>query len=195
MHIPFVERLKIIPEFFGIRPDHGPLYEVIEQIEDVEVRSYDSFRVAQTTFRGPRKEAVEAGFKKLADYIFGNNESHLTLPMTIPLFMDATPEGWMVSFYLDESHEIPTTPDPEIRIHQYKEKLALAYEYSGNQTDEKMNMAKVHLEAMMEKLPEYEMVSNVYWAQYDSPATLPFMKRNEALVHIEKKSLSGTKRA
>ena len=49
-----------------------PKYTVLSQVEDFELRRYESQLVAQTWVSGDQNTASRAGFKILADYIFGN---------------------------------------------------------------------------------------------------------------------------
>ena len=50
-----------------------PKYTVLSQTEDFELRRYEAQLVAQTWVSGDQNAASRAGFKILADYIFGNN--------------------------------------------------------------------------------------------------------------------------
>ena len=50
-----------------------PKYTVLKKIGDFELRRYESQLVAQTWVSGDQDAASRAGFKILADYIFGNN--------------------------------------------------------------------------------------------------------------------------
>ena len=50
-----------------------PNYTVLSKTENFELRRYESQLVAQTWVSGDQDAASRAGFKVLADYIFGNN--------------------------------------------------------------------------------------------------------------------------
>lgn len=52
-----------------------PKYTVLKQTEGFELRRYDEQLVAQTWVTGDQDAASRAGFKILADYIFGNNSA------------------------------------------------------------------------------------------------------------------------
>ena len=68
-----------------------PKYTVLEQTEDFELRRYESQLVAQTWVSGDQDAASRAGFKILADYIFGNNTApsgeSSKISMTSPVAM------------------------------------------------------------------------------------------------------------
>ena len=52
-----------------------PAFEVIEKAEAIEIRQYRPFIVAETFVEGEMDAASGAGFRRIADYIFGNNRS------------------------------------------------------------------------------------------------------------------------
>ena len=68
-----------------------PKYTVLKQTEDFELRRYDEQLVAQTWVTGDQDAASRAGFKVLADYIFGNNTApsgeSSKISMTAPVAM------------------------------------------------------------------------------------------------------------
>ncbi|MBB3107324.1 hypothetical protein FHS24_001841 [Psychrobacter luti] len=68
-----------------------PKYTVLSQVEDFELRRYDSQLVAQTWVSGNQDEASRKGFKILANYIFGNNTvsngESSKISMTAPVAM------------------------------------------------------------------------------------------------------------
>ena len=68
-----------------------PKYTVLKQTEDFELRRYDEQLVAQTWVTGDQDTASCAGFKILADYIFGNNSAangeSRKISMTAPVTM------------------------------------------------------------------------------------------------------------
>ena len=68
-----------------------PKYTVLSKTENFELRRYESQLVAQTWVSGDQDAASRAGFKILADYIFGNNTAlsgeSSKISMTAPVAM------------------------------------------------------------------------------------------------------------
>ena len=68
-----------------------PTYTVLSKTENFELRRYESQLVAQTWVSGDQDAASRAGFKILADYIFGNNTApsgeSSKISMTAPVAM------------------------------------------------------------------------------------------------------------
>jgi hypothetical protein len=56
-----------------------PKYDVLESHGAIEIRQYDPTVVAEVEIAGDQKEALETGFRVLAGYIFGKNQSNQTL--------------------------------------------------------------------------------------------------------------------
>jgi hypothetical protein len=52
-----------------------PIFEVLEKAEKMEIRQYRSVIVAETFVDGDMDSASNSGFRLIADYIFGNNQS------------------------------------------------------------------------------------------------------------------------
>lgn len=64
-------------------------YQVIKKEKDFEIRFYPPATMA--TIRSAAKSYRElsgSGFRKIAGYIFGNNESSAKIAMTSPVHMD-----------------------------------------------------------------------------------------------------------
>ncbi|MGB5571589.1 MAG: heme-binding protein, partial [Sedimenticolaceae bacterium] len=108
-----------------------PSYTVIEQSGDFELRMYSPMIVAETQVSGPMDDASSAGFRLIADYIFGNNTSRaggnekisMTAPvtmepkpekisMTVPVSMEQTGEQWRVHFVMPSQYTLDTLPTP-----------------------------------------------------------------------------------
>ncbi len=73
-----------------------PKFEVLSQQGNIELRRYRAFVVAETTVEGDMDAASNKGFRAIADYIFGNNQSASSvseaasekIAMTAPVTME-----------------------------------------------------------------------------------------------------------
>jgi hypothetical protein len=52
-----------------------PVFETLEKVENFEIRQYRPVIVAETFVDGDMGSASNSGFRLIADYIFGNNQS------------------------------------------------------------------------------------------------------------------------
>jgi len=96
-----------------------PKYRVLSQTKYIEVRQYDPMIIAQVRITGERNEAANAGFRILADFIFGNNQkaasstgsqTYEEIPMTAPVVQQESERIPMTAPVVQqESEKIPMT--------------------------------------------------------------------------------------
>jgi hypothetical protein len=179
-----------------------PAYTVDSRVEGMELRTYAPMIRAETVVRGTYEEAVNSGFRILANYIFGANTSKskiaMTAPvaaqpsggekiaMTAPVGAAATDAGWRVSFVMPAEYRMETLPqplDPRIELHSVPAQRVAALSFSGRAQEKEVAAQREKLEALLAGAclqPAGDMVV----AQYDPPWTLPFLRRNEILVTV-----------
>jgi hypothetical protein len=112
---------------FGIRTVEEPQYRVLVQEDDFEVRQYSDYIVAETVTSGDYDESTSWGFRRLADYIFGNNrvqkKIEMTAPviqeresekmaMTAPVLQEKSGDQWMMAFVMPAEYTLETLPQP-----------------------------------------------------------------------------------
>jgi hypothetical protein len=80
---PGRRRLRPVPPW----SPHGRRAGIQTTLTDgaFEIRDYPSLVVAEVTVPGGQKEAANAGFRLLADYIFGGNSGKASIAMTAPV--------------------------------------------------------------------------------------------------------------
>lgn len=200
--IPFKEMLHSIPGFFGIRLEEEPRYEVIETLDDVEIRRYAPALLAQVTVIGEHKDAVNDAFRILAGYIFGGNSTgekmdmtspvlqqveHASLSASAPVIQNPSGEGWTVSFFISNELTPQTAPRPDnpaVTLVQSPETVVGALRYSGNNSDESRVEKRQELLSALAGHRHWQVADDVAWAQYDQPFSIPFLKRNEVMVPL-----------
>ncbi len=197
--IPLAEILKGIPGIFGVRLDEQPRYTAVETAGQVEVRRYAPLLLARVTFPGEFDVAVDRGFDRLASYIFGANDRAMKLAMTSPVeqhphrgadgpvLAQEGSEGWTLTFFLSNEMtlaEAPTPKDASIELVRAPERTVAALQYRGNNTAQRRDDSRRALLTALADHPRWQVDGAVYWAQYDAPFTLPFLKKNEAMVEL-----------
>lgn len=187
MHIPLIEKLKSIPGAIGIRLEEELPYKVIRSSPMLELREYQPFTLARVSHRGDFEAAKEACFRQLAEFIFGENTQHDVLKMTTPVFYDQKEDEWIMSFYLPDNVADTTPENGNIKIERKNGKTVAAHRFSGNFDLESMDLARRELLEVV-RAQDLKPVSEVWWAQFDQPASLPMTKRNEALVVVTQPS-------
>ncbi len=162
-------------------------YTVTRKYEGFEVRSYPDHQVVEVEVDGNFFQAGNRGFRPLIAYISGNNSQRTQIAMTAPVIQAATPTGTQtVSFVMPASMDaaaVPTPSDPVVRARQVQAGLVAARIFSGGSSDARFAENAAELLSALRKenlVPDGE----VYFARYDPPWKLGFLKRNEALVRL-----------
>lgn len=205
LHIPLKEKLKSIPETFGIRINEEPIYNVLKKDGEFEVRHYPKQLIAKVTLHGMSYDYFrENAFQKLAAYIFEGNQSKESVPMTSPVLTEKKSEqipmtdpvlqhedpngAWTMSFILPKEYTLATAPkpqNPEIELEEIEPYNAAVVTYSGNN---KLKVIEEHKKLLAEwigKQTELAVSGHYFIAQYDAPFVIPFMKRNEIQVKVK----------
>lgn len=177
-------------------------YKVIEKKEKYEIRQYDPYIAMQVEVVGNDKEdALNAGFRILANYIFGGNISNnsiaMTAPvmskknesiaMTAPVLEKKSGEKTIVTFTAPPQYTLETLPKPideNIKFTQIESKKIAAYKFSWYYSQKRIEkMKKEFLEILNQE--GQTIKGEPSFAGYNGPGTIPFMVRNEILVEIE----------
>ena len=186
---------------FGIRGGtEEPRHSVSERLGDVEIRRYDARLAAETTVGGDAASARGEGFRRLAGYIFGGNQSRaridMTAPvaqsgvnreriaMTAPVAQQLAGTGWVIRFFLPAALTNPPKPnDDRVRIASVPDETIAVLRFSGLATDAAIAAQRA---ALLKTLagtrwrPDSEPVT---WF-YDPPWTLPPLRRNEVAMAV-----------
>ncbi len=156
-------------------------YEVIQKNEIYEVRKY-SDRLAVETFDSNQN----SGFRKLFNYISGNNKINKKISMTTPVTRIKKNGIMTMQFYLPSKYNQESAPEPlsnEVKIVNIEGGYYAVLRYSGRASDKNFIRHKEILEEELKK-NNISVISPSIRATYDSPFTLPMNRRNEAMFKI-----------
>ena len=156
-------------------------YEVIQKNEIYEVRKY-SDRLAVETFDSNQN----SGFRKLFNYISGNNKINKKISMTTPVTRIKKNGNMTMQFYLPSKYKQDSAPEPssnEVKIVNIEGGYYAVLRYSGRASDKNFIRHKEILEEELKK-NNISVISPSIRATYDSPFTLPMNRRNEAMFKI-----------
>ena len=171
-----------------------PSYEVVFKADAYEVRRYSDRVAAQVSTQARSNKA----FRTLFKYISGANQSAakvaMTVPvaqsekiaMTVPVTQGAQSDAGYMQFFLPSSYSLETAPkpnDPSVQIIEVKGGFYAVYSYNGRANDRNAKDAEVQLLDRLRR-DGLQATSEVIRATYNGPLTLPFNRRNEAMVRI-----------
>ena len=155
-------------------------YEVVKENQKYEIRKYPDRLVIETnSIKGN-------GFKKLFNYISGNNEKNQEIKMTVPVTQEIKNGNMTMQFYLPSKFNKDNAPKPsnsEIKVLTIEGGYYAAIKYSGRSSDKNFLKNKDILEKEL-KQDNIIILSPPIRASYNSPFTLPILKRNEVMYKV-----------
>ncbi len=173
-----------------------PDYEVIRKFDNVELRQYAPYVVAEVVLDSPAEDAGNRAFPILAGYIFGKNKGEQKFAMTAPVTQTAAPVrmdmtapvtqnavtgGTLVQFVLPKGVTLTTAPepiDPRVQLRLVPAATWAVIRYSG--TWSQANYLE-HLGELTTALQAAGVATQgePVLARYNPPFTPWFMRRNE----------------
>jgi hypothetical protein len=171
-----------------------PEYSIVKKTDVYEVRQYKQRTVAEVTYG-----EEDSGFRVLFDYISGANkgskEVEMTIPvtqskeidMTVPVTQSTTDGKMSMRFFLPmqySKHNAPEPNDERVRIIDLPAEYFAVISYSGFASDGNFEEHYTELKAALDK-DGMVIKGPPIKATYNSPFTLPFLRRNEAMYPLE----------
>ena len=160
-----------------------PDYTVVVKEGSFELRDYTSALVAETVVIGERSRALNAGFKRLAGYIFGNKQEKIA--MTAPVFSDGAKGAWRTRFVMPKRFTpatLPAMPDGVTAAEIPAHRMAVI-RFPGLGSDEQLAEQEVRLRGWL-KARGLEATGDVVIAFYNSPFVAPSFRRNEVMIAV-----------
>ena len=156
-------------------------YKIVKENKKYEIRKYPDRLVIETnSTRGN-------GFRKLFNYISGSNEENEEIKMTVPVTQEIKNGNMTMQFYLPLKFNKDNAPKPsnsDIKILTIEGGYYAVIKYSGRSSDKNFLKNKDILEKQL-KQDNFAILSPPIRASYNSPFTLPMLKRNEVMYRIE----------
>jgi hypothetical protein len=179
-------------------------FTLIHKENNFEIREYSPRIIAQVSVSGNFNDSSSAGFKSLADYIFGNNVINdksqkiaMTAPvvaeptsekitMTAPVLAEGKNSEWLISFVMPKEYSMESLPKPNnsavVLIERPRERYAVVI-FSGLVRESSYNEKATLLNEFV-KIQGLSSVGSLLIARYNPPWTLPFFRRNELMVKV-----------
>ena len=183
-----------------------PNYTVIKEYEDIEIREYSSYIVAETIVSSDFEEAGNQAFSRLFGYIDGENVSQNSIEMTAPVNQEkvvsegqeiemTTPvsqetmanDNYRVSFVMPSKFTLATLPKPKddsVKLREVPAKKVAVIRYSGTWSQENYDEHEKELYRFLQK-NEYKIVGKPIWARYDPPFMPWLFRRNEIMIEVK----------
>ncbi len=162
-------------------------YKVIKKEDEFEIRYYPpaTFATIQSSAKNYR-ELSGSGFRKIAGYIFGNNESSSKIAMTTPVHMDINDEGSSMSFVMPSAYDINNLPRPNdanVKLHQTPGEYVAAISFGGFANDASIKRYAAELEKALGN-KGIKSIGHFRFLGYNPPYQL-VGRKNEIIVTVE----------
>ncbi|MDC0620016.1 heme-binding protein [Candidatus Pelagibacter ubique] len=160
-------------------------YEVVKKNEVYEIRKYSDRLAIETDISNEGNS-----FRKLFNYISGNNDKNEEIKMTTPVTQMQKKGNMTMQFYLPSrfnKENILSPSNPDVKILNIKGGYYAVIRYSGRVSDKNFIKHKSILENELKK-DNMIILSPPIKATYDGPFTLPMNRRNEAMFEINIKN-------
>lgn len=190
-----------------------PSYRVLRSEPPFELRDYDPMIIAQTRVSGDMDQASSKGFRIIADYIFGNNQTPentsdkiamtapvtvtpqsttiaMTAPVNVAPLVNSMQEAneWLVSFVMPRQDTLQTIPKPTQRavtLIELPRRYFVVNQFSGFNNISKIQ-DKTEQTIQWATQQGYTLKGPPELARYNPPWTLPMFRRNEIMIEVGK---------
>jgi len=165
-----------------------PSFHTVLKDGAFEVRDYPATVVAEVTVTGDQNTAASRGFRLLAAYIFGANQSRQSIAMTAPVALQPAGEkipmtapvsqtrdpgsaNWVVRFTMPRTYTLASLPRPndsQVQLRELPPSRQAVLKFSGWALDGavKARTAELLAKAAARRL---KVTGPVTLAQYDPP--------------------------
>ncbi|CAI9097732.1 OLC1v1034207C2 [Oldenlandia corymbosa var. corymbosa] len=190
-----------------------PNFKVLRRNDQYEIREVEPYVIAETTMPGNfgfDLNGASKSFNVLAEYLFGKNTRKEAMEMTTPVFTKksvsegekmemttpvitkkvADQDKWKMSFVMPSKYgtDLPLPNDPSVTIKKVPRKIVAVVAFSGFVSDDEVERRESKLRDALKSETDYRVKqdASVEVAQYNPPFTLPFTRRNEIALEVER---------
>lgn len=164
-----------------------PAYDVQARPNGLELRRYPLRIEARAEVEANNfEQALDRGYGLLACYLFGGNADRQDIEMSTPVVTTMRDGRFMTSFVMPPTRAITSLPHPDdhrVELREVPEKKIAVLRFRGRFTRENVES---HERELLSRLVDAGLSAkgSVSFAAYDSPATLPFLRRNELWIEV-----------
>ena len=177
--------------YFGLQYTETPHYQEFKKQGKISWRHYPPLNIVKVKVQGPQQEALQKGFVAVAAYIFGENATHTKIAMTKPVLQMGQAQNWQVAFILPQKYALSDLPLPvkaNLELLTLMEGDYLVQRFSGRIRESRLQSQMLQLMTFAQ-VHDCQVQGEPIFAFYNPPWTLPFMRRNEVWLKLEKACL------
>ena len=161
-------------------------YRLVQSEKEYEIRYYPS-AVLATIYSSAKsyRQISTPGFRTLAGFIFGGNESNTKIAMTAPVHMDINDSTSTMSFVMPSKYDeqsLPRPSDSRVKLEKSQAEYVAVLKFGGYASDEKIKRYSEKLRAALEK-KGVSYSGNFRYLGYNPPYQL-IGRKNEIIVSV-----------
>ncbi len=161
-------------------------YRLVQSDKEYEIRYYPSAMKA-TVYSSAKsyRQMSTPGFRTLAGFIFGGNESNTRIAMTAPVHMDINDSESAMSFVMPSKYDeqsLPRPKDSRVKLEQSQPEYVAVLRFGGYANDGKIARYSEKLGKALEK-KGISYSGNFRFLGYNSPYQF-IGRRNEIIVSV-----------
>jgi hypothetical protein len=164
-----------------------PAYDADGKLASLELRRYPARIEASTEVDDVALEsALDHGYGRLACYVCGANQTGENLARTTPILTAMRDGRYTVAFVMPPGRELAELPRPDhpgVLLREVPARMMAALRFRGRFTRD--NIAR-HERRLLQQLVDNGLSArgSVTFAAFDSPLTIPVLRRNELWIEI-----------
>ena len=179
--------LVIVGVLFAFKSDkiEMPAYSVIKKYGSMEIRQYPNMIVAQTMLmQSTQEQKMSGGFRAIAGYIFGGNESNQKIAMTAPVVMKMGDTASMY-FMMPKQYNSTQLPKPnssKVEIVNERARVLAVIRFGGFSSEMKIEKYKNKLAAIISE-NNLKTTGPYMYMGYNAPWDV-INRRNEVAIEV-----------
>lgn len=139
---------------FRFKNIETPKFTLLKKIKNVEIRQYPTLILAQTKLKSGRYDGNEDnGFRTVAGYIFGGNQTQEKIAMTAPVIMNMSDSSASMSFVMPSEYQMEDLPKPNserVQLQRQDPMILGVISFGGYASQEKIQKYSEELKGILE---------------------------------------------
>ena len=186
-NIPFIVLLTLLSTTIMAASIEKQKYRLVQSEKDYEIRYYPSAMMA-TIYSSAKsyRQMSTPGFRALAGFIFGGNESNTRIAMTAPVHMDINDSTSTMSFVMPSKYNeqsLPRPNDSRVKLEKSKDEYVAVLRFGGYANDQKIARYSEKLRKALEK-KGISYSGNFRFLGYNPPYQF-IGRKNEIIVSVD----------
>ncbi|NJC34705.1 DNA gyrase inhibitor GyrI [Sphingomonas jejuensis] len=164
----------------------APGYRPLLTEGDIQLRAYPRLTLASTTRDGGREQALKAGFRTLADYIFAKDRGGERIAMTSPVLNDRDGSAWRTRFVMPEGRrpaDLPAPGSQAVTIAEEPARRMAAIRFNGRPDDAAQGEHEARLRRWI-AAKGLRVDGDAVFAFYDPPMMPSALRRSEVIIPV-----------